>query len=73
MEEGKKKPLYSVENPLSDDEIKKGESPMLENAPPVKNGSHPPYTKQDEENGWVVPIEQVRPAENNIDVEDTRL
>ncbi|CAH1783961.1 unnamed protein product, partial [Owenia fusiformis] len=59
-----------VENPISDEEIMRDEAGMMEKSPPV-NGHHKP---QDEDNGWVVPIEQFTEQERaQAEVEDTKL
>ena len=67
MEQGdgdRKMPLVQ-ENPISDKEMMKGEEPMVK-APPKKSTplkSAPPThnkpTKEDDNNGWVVPLDQV--------------
>ena len=72
MEEGDN-PVV-INNPATDEEIMKDEAPMLEHENPAltSNGSHP--LKKDEDNGWVVPIDQLTQEEKEKpEVEDTKL
>jgi hypothetical protein len=69
----KRKHPHMEENPIPDDEITKDEAPMVERENPAVNG-HQPISKRDEDNGWVVPIDQLSPAEKGRpEVEDTKL
>jgi len=78
LESGEKDP-HVVENPMSDDQIKDGEeikpkkAGMVERPNPsmTPNGSgrHP---QNDEDNGWVVPIDQLSKSEK-AKIEDTKL
>ena len=77
MEEGRKKrpPPSGIESPLADEEIKKSDAPMVERQnPSVANGSGGLISKKDEDNGWVVPIDQLTKSEKSkAEVEDTKL
>lgn len=67
---GRKYPLV-IENPIPDSEIMKGEAPMMESANPAMAY---PVSKKDEDNGWVVPLDQLSPAERQKpDTENTKL
>ncbi len=78
MEDGngikKGSPKHFVESPLADEEIMKDEAPMLEKDNPAltSNGSGQPFSKKDEDNGWIVPIDELKKSEKP-DVEDTKL
>ena len=75
MEEGKKQPVMMA-SPISDDEIKRDEAPMLEKDNPAvtSNGGGQHISKLDEENGWVVPLDQLSKIElDQPEVENTRL
>jgi hypothetical protein len=70
-EEGKKKPDPTViENPVPDEEITLNEAPMVESQNPATNGGS--HLKKDDDNGWVIPLDQVN-AEEKTHVEDTKL
>ncbi|KAK2189165.1 hypothetical protein NP493_114g05045 [Ridgeia piscesae] len=67
---GRKYPIV-IENPIPDSEIMKGEAPMTESANPAMSY---PVSKKDEDNGWVVPLDQLSPAERQKpDTENTKL
>jgi len=73
-----KKPILAHESPFHDDEIKKDEANMTENENPAytANGSGGHLTKpsKDDEQGWIVPIDELNRAERNRpDVLDTKL
>ena len=77
MEEGrsKKRPM-AVENPLPDEEITKDEGPMVERDNPAmtSNGGGGHLSKKDEDNGWVVPIDELTKSDKDKpEVEDTKL
>ena len=76
MEEGKKQhPPTVIENPLSDEEITKDEAPMLEREnPAVSPNGGGQHLKREEDNGWVVPLDQLSDAEKQKpEVENTKL
>ena len=76
MEEGRKRPPKGgIESPLADEEITKAEAPMLERQnPAVANGSGGHISKKEQDNGWVVPIDQLTKSEKSKpEVEDTKL
>lgn len=56
-----------IENPITDEEITRDEAPMLAKAPP----SATPNGKDKDNNGWVVPLDQLDNEEP--EVEDTKL
>lgn len=72
-----KRPLHAVENPVPDEIIVRSEkAPMTESANPAytANGSRQPISRHDEDNGWVVPMDQLTSAEQNYpEVENTKL
>lgn len=78
MEQGrKKKPLKGgIESPIADEEIVRAEAPMMveRQNPSVANGSGGHISKKDQDNGWVVPIDQLTKKEKSKpEVEDTKL
>ena len=76
MESGRKKPLKGgIESPIADEEIVRAEAPMVERQnPAVANGSGGHISKKEQDNGWVVPIEQLTKKEKSKpEVEDTKL
>ena len=76
MERGRKKPLKGgIESPIADDEIVRAETPMVERQnPAVANGSGGHISKKEQDNSWVVPIEQLTKKEKSKpEVEDTKL
>ena len=77
MEEGKKKPPSNmvIENPLPDEEITRDEAPMVERAnPSVSPNGSGQHLKKEEDNGWVVPLDQLTDAERaEPDVANTKL
>ncbi len=76
MEQGKKRPLTGgIESPIADEEIVRAEAPMVERQnPAVANGSGGHISKKDQDNGWVVPIDQLAKSDKSkAEVEDTKL
>ena len=77
MEEGKKAPPSHmvIENPLPDEEIMREEAPMVERAnPSVSPNGSGQHLKKEEDNGWVVPLDQLTDAERaEPDVANTKL
>ena len=77
MEEGTKKkhPTMVIENPLPDDEITRDEAPMLEREnPAVSPNGGGQHLKKEEDNGWVVPLDQLTDAEKSEpEVANTKL
>ena len=79
MEEGKKgkkKPPMVIENPVSDEEITRDEAPMVERENPAvtPNGGGQHISKKDEDNGWVVPMDDLSKEERDqAEVENTKL
>lgn len=74
-EEGRGYPHMIIENPIPDEEIMAEEAPMVESANPAvtPNGSGQHITK-DEDNGWVVPMDQLnREEKERPEVENTKL
>ena len=75
-EEGCRSPHMVIENPIPDDEIVRAErAPMVERANPAvnSNGSGQHITK-DEDNGWVVPLDQLNKEERERpEMENTKL
>lgn len=72
---GKKRPIVH-ENPLPDSEIMRGEDLMVERENPAvtSNGGGQHISKKDDDNGWVVPIDELSKAEKEKpEVEDTKL
>jgi len=76
MEEGKVEPL-AMSNPVPDEEIVRDEAaPMLERANPSLpvNGGGQHLNKHDDDDGWVVPLDELTGLDRNLpDVENTRL
>ena len=71
---GKKVPLV-MENPVPDEEITKDEVPMVERENPAvtPNGGGQHISKKDEDNGWVVPLDELSKAERDqAEVENTK-
>ena len=65
-----------MENPLPDSEIMRDEAPMTERDNPAmtSNGGGGHLSKKDDDNGWVVPIDELSKAEKEKpEVEDTKL
>ena len=76
MEQGRKKPLKGgIESPIADEEIVRAEAPMVEKQnSSVANGSGGHISKKEQDNGWVVPIDQLTKKEKSKpEVEDTKL
>jgi hypothetical protein len=71
----KKAPKNSVESPIADEEIMRDDAPMMEKENPAltKNGNGQHISKKDEDNGWVVPIDELRSDKDKMDMEDTKL
>jgi len=76
MEECKADPLV-MSNPVCDSEIVRDEAPpMLERANPAlpANGGGQHLNKHDDDDGWVVPLDELTGLDRNLpDVENTRL
>lgn len=71
----KRKPPTGVSSPFPDEEIKRGEAPMMERAPPAHNGSgrYPPVIiKKQESEGYIVPMDEMM-KKRQMEVEDTKL
>ncbi len=76
MEQGKKRPPKGgIESPIADEEIVRAEAGMVERQnPAVANGSGGHISKKEQDNGWVVPIDQLTKSEKSKpEVEDTKL
>ena len=77
MEEGRPEEPMSASNPAPDSEIVRDEAPpMLERANPAlpSNGGGQHLTKHDDDDGWVVPLDELTGLDRNLpDVENTRL
>jgi hypothetical protein len=75
MEEGR--PPIAASNPITDAEIIRDEAtPMLECPNPAltHNGGGQHINKYDDDNGWVVPLDQLTGLDQNVpDIENTRL
>jgi len=76
LEECKVEPL-SMSNPVTDMDIVRDEAPpMQERANPSLpvNGGGQHLNKQDDDDGWVVPLDELTGLDRNLpDVENTRL
>lgn len=75
MEEAREAPT-AVSNPIPDAEMIQDEAPMQERENPAvtPNGGGQHISKADEDNGWVVPLDELSKAEKEKpEVENTRL
>jgi len=76
LEECKTEPM-SMSSPVPDTEIVRDEAqPMLERANPAlpSNGGGQHLNKHDDDDGWVVPLDELTGLDRNLpDVENTRL
>lgn len=75
MEEAREGPV-AVSNPIPDAEMIQDEAPMQERENPAvtPNGGGQHISKADEDNGWVVPLDELSKAEKEKpEVENTRL
>ena len=76
-EEGRSTRPLAVSNPITDAEIVRDEAvPMQECPNPAlpHNGGGQHISKHDDNEGWVTPLDQLDPVEQNVpEVENTRL